>query len=156
MDREAWRAVVHGVTKRWIQLSDWNELNWTDVKFKIVWLKWLPMFYSSGSERYICHYNHLCIFGGLVQNFATSVFMSLFLWHCSLKSCGTYLVCSFIYSILHECVIGISLWLKSDLLWSVCSYYSLVDRCYRQRDKNNCRCCDKKKRISKWLLKYIK
>ena len=78
MDREAWRAVVHGVTKRRIRLSDWNELNWTDVKFKTVWLKWLPMFYSSGSERYICHYNHLCIFGGLVQNFATSVFMSLF------------------------------------------------------------------------------
>ena len=29
MDREAWRAAVHGVTKSWIQLSDWSELNWT-------------------------------------------------------------------------------------------------------------------------------
>ena len=28
MDREAWRAVVHGVTKSWTRLSDWNELNW--------------------------------------------------------------------------------------------------------------------------------
>ena len=27
MDREAWRAVVHGVTKSWTQLSDWTELN---------------------------------------------------------------------------------------------------------------------------------
>ena len=27
MDREAWHAVVHGVTKSWIQPSDWNELN---------------------------------------------------------------------------------------------------------------------------------
>ena len=27
-DREAWRAVVHGVTKSWIQLSNWIELNW--------------------------------------------------------------------------------------------------------------------------------
>ena len=27
MDREAWRAVVHGVTKSWTQLSDWIELN---------------------------------------------------------------------------------------------------------------------------------
>ena len=27
MDREAWCAIVHGVTKSWIQLSDWNELN---------------------------------------------------------------------------------------------------------------------------------
>ena len=26
MDREAWRAVVPGVTKSWIQLSDWTEL----------------------------------------------------------------------------------------------------------------------------------
>ena len=28
MDREAWRAAFHGVTKSQIQLSDWNELNW--------------------------------------------------------------------------------------------------------------------------------
>ena len=28
MDREAWRAVLHGVTKGQIRLSDWTELNW--------------------------------------------------------------------------------------------------------------------------------
>ena len=28
MDREAWHAAVHGVTKSWIRLSDWTELNW--------------------------------------------------------------------------------------------------------------------------------
>ena len=27
MDREAWRAVIHGVTKSRTQLSDWTELN---------------------------------------------------------------------------------------------------------------------------------
>ena len=27
MDREAWRAVIHGVTKSQIRLSDWTELN---------------------------------------------------------------------------------------------------------------------------------
>ena len=27
MDREAWRATIHGVTKSWTQLSDSTELN---------------------------------------------------------------------------------------------------------------------------------
>ena len=30
MDREAWRAAVHGVAKSQIQLSNWTELNWTE------------------------------------------------------------------------------------------------------------------------------
>ena len=29
MDREAWRAEVHGVVKSQTQLSDWTELNWS-------------------------------------------------------------------------------------------------------------------------------
>ena len=32
IDREAWRAVVLGVTKSQIRLSDWTELTWTDRK----------------------------------------------------------------------------------------------------------------------------
>ena len=28
MDREAWHAAVHGVTKSWTWLSNWTELNW--------------------------------------------------------------------------------------------------------------------------------
>ena len=31
MDREAWHAAIDGVTKSLIWLSDWTELNWTDV-----------------------------------------------------------------------------------------------------------------------------
>ena len=31
MDREDWRAAVHGVAKSWTQLSDWTELNWIEV-----------------------------------------------------------------------------------------------------------------------------
>ena len=30
MDREAWRAAIHRVTKSWTWLNDWNELNWTE------------------------------------------------------------------------------------------------------------------------------
>ena len=31
MDREAWRAAIHGVTKSRTWLSDWTELNWTEL-----------------------------------------------------------------------------------------------------------------------------
>ena len=34
MDREAWCAVMHGVTKSRTRLSDWTELNWS-----IIWCK---------------------------------------------------------------------------------------------------------------------
>ena len=32
MDRESWCAAMHGDTKSWTQLSDWTELNWTEVR----------------------------------------------------------------------------------------------------------------------------
>ena len=31
MDREAWRAAVHGVSKSWTRLSNWTELNWNAI-----------------------------------------------------------------------------------------------------------------------------
>ena len=33
IDREAWHAVVHGVTKSWTWLNDWAELNFYKIIF---------------------------------------------------------------------------------------------------------------------------
>ena len=33
MDREAWRAAIHGVAKSRTRLSDWTELNWTELNW---------------------------------------------------------------------------------------------------------------------------
>ena len=44
IDRNIWRAAVHGVTKCWIRLSDWTEPNWILLlllllsRFSRVWL----------------------------------------------------------------------------------------------------------------------
>ena len=36
MDREAWCAAIHGVTKSWTRLSEWTELNWTEEQ--VIWI----------------------------------------------------------------------------------------------------------------------
>ena len=40
IDREAWRAEVHGVVKSRTRLSDWTELNWTEVGYILIALNW--------------------------------------------------------------------------------------------------------------------
>ena len=45
MDRETWRAAVHGVTKSRTRLSDWTELNWTWVNSESI--SWVYIF--------VCH-----------------------------------------------------------------------------------------------------
>ena len=38
IDREAWHAAVHGLTKSQTRLSDWTELNWTDTGIGLILL----------------------------------------------------------------------------------------------------------------------
>ena len=40
MDREAWRAAVHGVAKSRTRLSDWTELNWPAYRFLRRQIRW--------------------------------------------------------------------------------------------------------------------
>ena len=37
-DRGAWSAAVHGVTKSWTWLSDWNELYWGNINCKKIYI----------------------------------------------------------------------------------------------------------------------
>ena len=77
MDREAWCAVIHGVTKSRTRLSDWIELNWTLVMS--VYLEFsskldkfhLPSFLSFASRIRI-----LCI-KGLMRLFYKSLMLFL-------------------------------------------------------------------------------
>ena len=36
MDREAWRAMIHGVAKSLTRLSYWTEMNWPDGSFNFL------------------------------------------------------------------------------------------------------------------------
>ena len=53
MDREAWHAVIHGVAKSWMQLSDWTELKCGNLKrfFRIS----LTVNFLKGTKQYIVH-----------------------------------------------------------------------------------------------------
>ena len=44
MDRDAWHAAVHGVSKSWTQLGDWTELNWSE--HNVLGLRCLPILVS--------------------------------------------------------------------------------------------------------------
>jgi len=56
MDREAWRAAIHGVTKSRTRLSDWSELNWV---FHCVWY-YIFFIQSSVDGHLDCFHILLC------------------------------------------------------------------------------------------------
>ena len=49
MDREAWRAAIHGVEKSRTRLNDWTELNWTE-------LMGVSQFRQSPIDGYLCRF----------------------------------------------------------------------------------------------------
>ena len=51
MDREAWRAAVHGVAVSRTQLSDWTELNYT-----FIWSDQKPPFFPKPHNNYFRKY----------------------------------------------------------------------------------------------------
>ena len=71
MDREAWRAAIHGVAKSRTRLGDWTELNWTERK----WSDWAFTHAVCNSTRgnFTNHMleKHICVRG--VCNFLASV-----------------------------------------------------------------------------------
>ena len=59
MDREAWRATIHGVAKSQTRLSDWTELNWTEDVHWIYHLNQYRLYnYRHGSSRQTETYYH--------------------------------------------------------------------------------------------------
>ena len=69
LDREAWRAAIHEVTKSWTWLSNWTELNrfWVVVfSFSFVSMHILISFLSSSV---ICCYSEVCCSTSICWNF---------------------------------------------------------------------------------------
>ena len=56
MDRESWRAAVHGVAKRWTRLSDWIKLNWTEVVLECRCLRLKSAFGSCPGSHLVVTY----------------------------------------------------------------------------------------------------
>ena len=67
MDREAWRAVIHGVAKSRTQLSDWTELNW------LTYIIWIQTFLTSPWKESFLLILFVCLF--LVQMLLSQAFM---------------------------------------------------------------------------------
>ena len=57
MDRETWRAVIHGVAKSRTRLGDWSDLIWSDAlnKGDTVFKKWHELVSDTIFSTNVCH-----------------------------------------------------------------------------------------------------
>ena len=113
LDREAWRAAIHGVAKSWTQLSDWTELNWSDV-WDLPFSGWLSSFRMRVSGR------------TPVAADGTMPFLLAERW-------SIVHICHIFYPLLCQWALGLSPWLGCSKwccceLWGACisSNYSFV------------------------------
>ena len=64
VDREAWCAAIHGVTKSRTQLSDWTELNWTE--WSILYVYHIFFIYSSIDRSLGCFHVFTIVNGAAI------------------------------------------------------------------------------------------
>ena len=91
MDREAWRAAIHGVAKSRTWLSDWTELNWTE--YSIVYVNHNFLIHSSCASGHLGCFHVLAIVNGATVNIGLQVFLSVPIsWVCMRRSgiAGSY------------------------------------------------------------------
>ena len=72
VDREAWRAAIHGVTKSWTRLSNWTEpteLNWSNVQ----WYVYYIFFIHSSANRLLDYFHVFTNVSGTAMNFGVHV-----------------------------------------------------------------------------------
>ena len=88
MDREAWCATVHGVTRSWTWLSDWTELNcWFSVVYLLLMTKFTPNISFNFSQM-----NSVSIFlfmtGGKWWPAGCYLWLSVLSWWACIKNDG--------------------------------------------------------------------
>ena len=110
MDREAWRAAIHGIAKSQTQLSDWIELNWNELLVNIIadpWTIWIwtvrvHLFAHFSLSKYVLQYTICAWFSSPMQNHTCRVccMLSRFscVWLCNAVDCS--LPCSSVHGIL--------------------------------------------------------
>ena len=74
MDREAWCAAVHGVSKSWTWLNDWTELNWTCSKSPNSLWPWGRVFKGKFVGKATECVTFFWLFGGVVTGYCSRNF----------------------------------------------------------------------------------